>query len=604
MWLSPERDDRGSRRSRAISFSAIDPCNENSSPRRGAATTRCRVRSLRALAGTLTLAALLVEGLAGAQELRLTRLSAEGLPASDVAAPGSEDETADWAGVQVTPDGRSIVYPHDDRVDGIFELYAASRDGATRVRLSPDLAPGESIRWFSLTPDGASVISLRGFAATGTWALYRVPITGPGRAEEQIHREADPGRTVARLPLAISPDSRWLVFGTGPSNALWGEVVLAARLDESPVTAKPVYPTPEWSQPVRAAFVSPDSSRLVLFADHLFGVPLPGGPADLVRLDEGDADGIGTPARATITADSTRVLFVVDDSQPGGASLFTVPIAGPGAAAVRMSPPGTEAGSVGTYAVSDDSQVVTYRWTPANYAPAQAWAVPAAGSFADAIRLDVAAMGPFGAGTPLPTVDSARAVFSLDPNGEGERQYVKVPILGPGEAAVPVTPLHGPWATFTGMSFSRDGRHIVYGVALGVVPPDHQFHTVPLAGPPELSRALGEPFTDLHQQAWPLVDPGSRSVALIADFEAPGRYEIVRALLDRPDLPVEPVHPELPPEATAQNEMLWTPDGFGLIFRADLTTAGKVELFIADALIFEDGLESGDASRWSVASSR
>ena len=560
--------------------------------------------SLRTLAGTLTLAALLVGDLADAQEMRLTRLSAEGMPTSDVSSPGYEDYPGTWAGVQVTPDGRWIVYPHDDRVDGVFELYAASRDGSTRVRLSPDLAPGESIRWFSLTPDGASVISLRGFAATGIWALYRVPITGPGKIEELIHREADPGRTVARSPLAISPDSRWLVFGTGASSAAYSEEVFAARLDTSPVKATAVYPTPEWNQQVRGARISSDSSRLVLFADHLFGVPLPGTPADLVRLDEGDADGIGTPSRATITPDSTRVVFVMDDAQPGDASLYTVPIAGPGAAAARLSPPESEAGSVGTYVVSGDALVVTYRWAPANYARAQAWAVPVAGSFADAIRLDVGAMGPFGAGTPLPTVDSAQAVFSLDPNGEGERQYVKVPILGPGEAAVPVTPLYGPRPTFTGLSFSPDGRHVVYGVDLDAIPPDRRFQTVPLAGPPELARAIGAPFTDLYQQAWPLVDPASRSVAVDADFDAPGRYEIVRARLDRPDMPAEPLHPELPPNASARNELLWTPDGFGLIFRADLVTAGKVELFIADGLVFEDDLESGDVARWSAANGR
>src|SRR5690606_5220841 len=94
------------------------------------------------------------------------------------------------------------------------------------------------------------------------------------------------------------------------------------------------------------------------------------------------------------------------------------------------------------------------------------------------------------------------------------------------------------------------------------------------------------------------------TVAVVADFDAPFRYEIVRARFDRPDLPAEPVHPELPPEASACNELVWTPDGLGLIFRAELDAAGKVELFIADGLIFEDDLESGDDSRWSEGAGR
>jgi hypothetical protein len=556
--------------------------------------------ALFALACALTAAGAMAGGRARAQELRLIRLSAEGLPASDVGSPSSGGDLGAWAGLSVTPDGRWVVYRHDDRVDEVYELYVASRDGATRIRLSPDLQSGESIREVVLAPDGASVISLRGFAATRSWALYRVPIGGPSDAEELLYEESDPGRTIANYPLEVSADSRWFVFRTSPRSQEGSDAILVARLDATPAKVHPVFPAPDWSGTVRGASISPDSARFVLLSEHLFGVPLEGGPADLVRLDEGDAAGVGTPARVRITPDSRHVVFVESRATPTPSELYSVPIAGPGSAAVRLSPPTSDSGTVVNSVVTNDSQVVTFSLLPAHLAPMQSWSVPVSGPASEAVRLDAGAMGWMGSGTPIPTPDSTQAVLSLDPAGAGERRLVKVPIRGPAEAAVAVTPLYGPHAKFFSQNFSPDGRQVVYVVERDVPEPRKQAYTVPLEGPPELARAIGGPFTDEPQLAWWLIDPGSRSVALIGDYAEPLRYEILRARFDRPDLPAEPVHPELPPGGSARNELLWTSDGYGLLFRADLETAGKVDLFIADALVFADGLESGDLQRWSL----
>jgi len=557
------------------------------------------------LAGSVVVAGIALGKSTAAEELRLTRLSAEGLPSSDVTAPGAEDARIAWAGLQVTPDGRWIVYAHDDRIDQVYELYAVSRDGATRIRLSPDLEPGESLRWFALTPDGASVVSLRGFAATGDWALYRVPIGGPGagEGEQLVYREPDPERWISRTPLGISPDSDWLVFGTAPRFDTRADWIFTAQLEESPAKPRRVFTTAGWDRPSVGAYFSPDSNHLVLLADRLFSLPLPGGPGDLVRLDEGEAV-LGRPARASITPDSARVLFVESREEPADSGLFSVPIGGPGSAAVRLSPPIADSRGLSVYVKSADSEVVTFLLRPERLGPGQAWSAPVAGPVEAAVRLDAGAMGWEGAGMPYPTPDSLQAVLSLDPEGLGERRLVRVPILGPAEAAVPLTPLYGPRATFLGTRFSPDGRQTVYGVDVDLVPPNRRFYSVPLAGPPELARPLGDAFTDELQLAWATVDPTSRTVAVVADFDAPFRYEIVRARFDRPDLPAEPVHPELPPEASACSELVWTPDGLGLIFRAELDAAGKVELFIADGLIFEDDLESGDDSRWSEGAGR
>lgn len=549
-------------------------------------------------AAALGLLGVLSAQVAPAGELRNLKLSAEGLAESDVARPGDPAPFLDWARIRVSADGEWIVYPHDDRFDEVFELYAVRRDGSERARLSPDLAPGESIEDFWITPDGRTVLSRRGTSTPDRFALYRVPIAGPSSEEAPVFLPKA-GRSV-HWNVKLSDDGRVVVFPVESSSGPTDQEIWIVRLDEGGPAPRVVYPTATWTAPVTGIWLTPDSSRVVVRAGAILSMSVDATSEEWVRLDEGEATGETWSAdQVLFSPDSQRAILLKSVSADQlRREAFGVPVAGPGSAAVRLNPP-LEDGSarVGYVVPTPDSSHALlsvradWRWN--------VWTVPIAGPASAAIRVSLPPTGANGASGPLPTPDSSEVLYSMATDFGAPTAY-RVPIVGPPEASEAVTPPLAEGAPFAWKRLTPDGRFLLYAVdgtqSLG----KKQAFAVPLETAPDgWFPTFGE-FTDESWASWYLVGPASRWIALVADFESPDRYEIYRAFLDRPQRPVERVNPELPPGAFVRNEMLLTPDGYGIVYRADAETAGKIELWIADGLVFRDSFESGDLGRWDA----
>ena len=86
--------------------------------------------------------------------------------------------------IQLTPDGKNVVYLADQDVDEVVELFAASLDGGKGRRLSAPLVVGGDVggiwsRPPAITPDGRWVLYIADQDTDTVQELYRVRLTAP-----------------------------------------------------------------------------------------------------------------------------------------------------------------------------------------------------------------------------------------------------------------------------------------------------------------------------------------------------------------------------------------------------------------------------------------
>jgi Tol biopolymer transport system component len=267
--------------------------------------------------------------------------------------------------VSFSPDSGRVLYAVDRT---LFSVPAAGPASA-RVRLTDDLAATPQVQ---VSPDSVKVV----FAPSSRDRLRVVPLTGPANAGRRL---TDPFVAGARvLSMRISADSRSVVYQADAATAGVDE------LFRVPLTLSPAPdpPTARLNGPLVAGGEVADftlAANLALYrADEdtndvpeLYRVRL--GGSERVKLNAplapgwrvGGVRGSETPEPATVTPDGSRVVYETARSVPDWVyrELFSVPIGGSGASAVRLDePPGVDGRFALTdYKLSADSRRVVYR---------------------------------------------------------------------------------------------------------------------------------------------------------------------------------------------------------------------------------------------------
>ncbi|MCA9729288.1 MAG: hypothetical protein KC729_16490, partial [Candidatus Eisenbacteria bacterium] len=353
------------------------------------------------------------------------------------------------------------------------------------------------------------------------------------------------------------------------------------------------------AEPAWAFWVSPDESRVVISAGGLYGVPLWGTANEVVRLDEGDAEGPGRVVYPHFfTPDSLRFVFG-KSAEPTGIranALFAVPVVGPGSAAVQVSPP--DATEVTWARASEDSSRICLRTLAAPGERGEVFVSPITGPAGAAVRLSVPLFGPTGAGACEFTGDSSTVVYSGHMDNFGDRAVLAVPVEGPPESAIRLTLPLNPMGGALAWRLDTLGSTLLYSGQYGG-DGAMRLQVVPVAGPASASVPMGAPFYDpTGTWAGTVIAPNGRSVLLFADFEDAGQYELLALDLEHPEEPGTFLNPPLVPGGSLIYDFAWLPDSLGAVYRGDAEIDEKFELYVADALVFADGFESGDASRW------
>ena len=212
------------------------------------------------------------------------------------------------------------------------------------------------------------------------WELFRVPAAGPASAEEKIYGPTTsagyPRRSVSTAPnsnpvnaITITPDGNRVVYRaeyvytersqlysipiTGPRSA-------NIRLD---TTA----PTDSGGE-VDSYKISPDGSRVVYQADQdsedlseLYSVPVAGPASANVKLNGPLPLGGVVTTGYQISPDGSRVVYRAEQQADGVVELFSVPLTGPSSAGIKLNGAFVAGGDVSSFAISRDGRWIVYR---------------------------------------------------------------------------------------------------------------------------------------------------------------------------------------------------------------------------------------------------
>ncbi len=226
-----------------------------------------------------------------------------------------------WFNLHLGADGRHILY--DGRISPHQALYSVPVTGGPPVVLHPG---DSSLQGFTFTPDGGRVVYIASFIDA-----FIVPVQGG---------TALPLGQVWAPILPISPDGAWLVLNS-------------EHLYSVPLAGGPPILLAEGPQ-LTTFLISPDSSSVLYLANRdsdprkeLYNIPIAGGPSVLLSgppVSEG-------PSRVSVTADSSRVVYVDQD-------LFSVPIAR--GTAIRISHPLAGFDIVREFQLTPDGRTAVY----------------------------------------------------------------------------------------------------------------------------------------------------------------------------------------------------------------------------------------------------
>jgi Tol biopolymer transport system component len=457
--------------------------------------------------------------------------------------------------VDFSADGRRVVYRGDLEVDGRQEIWSVAPWSAAAAAVKLNVAVVGAGAGIFRVPATGSRIVYRAERAGGV-ELWSVPAEGPAANGARLDPPAIGDEDL--LDFEIRPDGAALLVQFLDPTALTGRIftlpiagpagsaVLLAGSEEGECV-------PVWSR------WAPDSSRLVYAGlcptasgvqpTQIWSVPA-GGPAEAAVSLAGSFATGGVVQSIVISPDSTRLVFTADRLVDERRELFSVPLAGPAAAMVRLNPTLVANGDVvANPAISPDSARVAYiadQVSDERYFP---YSVPIDGSSAAITLYQGILMTSADAKEVAFTPDSSRVVFRFDLAVDERFDLYQAPtdgssaqarITNRGSSPAPGRSVAWRWYVHP------DGDRVIYLFDEST---------------PADERGIGEQR---------FVDPYPADLRLNGIPAAGGNVNFFRLF----------------------------PDAAGVVYRSDQDVNDKFELFSADLRIFGDGFEEGTTAAW------
>jgi Tol biopolymer transport system component len=358
--------------------------------------------------------------------------------------------------------------------------------------------------------------------------------------------------------------------------------------------------------------ISTDGAYVVYLADadtdeivELYSVPMSGGTS--VRLNSTLVTG-GELSAFLISPDGSRVVYRGDQETDGVYELYSVPIAGPASAGVKLNPLLPTGGDVGSgFVISPDGSRVVYRADQDTDGVYELYSVPIAGPASAGVKLNPS----------LPSGGDVQTGFDVSPDGswavyradqdfvrpfvdvEGIYELYSVPVAGPSSDVVKIN--HSlrtevlicgqKHATDDVQSFkiSPDSSRVAYRAKRYVGDCDHvsEVFSVPIRGP----------YTDSVKLNGTLVAGGnvgskyeiggnSSRVVYEADQETVDVYELYSVPITGPaSSGVKLTDPAVFGGSELDlNSFKLSPDGNWVLFQAELDDFDLMELYSVPAV--------------------
>lgn len=517
--------------------------------------------------------------------------SPAGDPASEVTFSHLPDPRGEW-----------IVFVGDVELSGAEAVYAQRRNGSDLHRLSV-YAPLGTIGGFLFAADGRRVLYLADLDVDGLDELWsvepwssaasaiklNVPVTGAGVL---MMRASPVGDRVAYAAETASGVQVWSVSALGPAGS-------ATRLD----------PSLEGGEIVQTIFFRPDGQTLVLqFTDlvahssRVLSVPSAGPSSAAVLLAEG-LPGACLPFAADYVPDSSRLVYA--SFCPAGADyvlnqIWSVPAAGPATSAVSLAGSFVSGGQVKSLHLSADSQWLVFNADRLVDERFELWSVPVAGPAAALVRLNptLVTNGDVLSDFRL-SPDSTRVAYIADQASDERYFPYSVPIAGPSTSAVSL--YSGPLAVaadVTSVEFTPDSSKILFRFDLAV-DERYDLYWAPFDASSVQTRITnkgGGPARWVSGDWW--IDGDGDRVIYVYDETSSGDR---RGLGEQRILTPYTIDAKLngtPVSGGQVTNLHLYPDGEGLLYRSDEIVNDKYQLFTVDLRRFGDGFEEGSSNAW------
>jgi Tol biopolymer transport system component len=364
---------------------------------------------------------------------------------------------------QFSPDSSRVLYLADQTTDTVNEIYSVPSAGGAATKLNGPLVAGGEVfsTGFAFSPDSSRVLYLADQTADGVNEIFSVPSAG-GTATK-LNGPLVAGGNVFSNGLAFSPDSSRVLYRADQTTDEVVEIFSVASAGGAAVKLNGALVAGGNVSSFGLAF-SPDSSRVLYLADQttdevfeIFSVPSGGGAATKLNgplVAGGDVFSSGLQ----FSPDSSRVLYLADQTTDGVNEIFSVPSAG--GAATKLNGPLVAGGNVSSASLqfSPDSSRVLYQADQTTDGVFEIFSVASAGGAATKLN------GPLVAGGDVFfqqfSPDSSRVLYRADQTTNDVQEIFLVPSRG-GTAVK----INGPLVdggTVSGQQFSPDGSRVLY----------------------------------------------------------------------------------------------------------------------------------------------
>lgn len=323
---------------------------------------------------------------------------------------------------QISPDSKRVVYRADQQTDGVDELYSVAVNGpaSSSIKLNGGLAPGKNVlRGFQISPDSRRVVYVADQDVDQVFELYSVPLTGPASSSVKLNGGLAPGAKVFS-GFQISTDSRRVAYLVSQSTA-GADELYSVPLGGGPSIK--LHGAPGITGSVFTFEITPDSGRLVYVAEQgmngmftLFSVPLMGPANSAVQLSGSMVAGGEVSLGFEISPDSRYVVYRANQDAYMTYELYSVPLTGPASAGVKLNgtlAAGSKVADKG-FQIDPDSRQVVYLADQQIVGVQELYSVPVAGPASAGVKLN----GPLVAGGQVANPFSDRNIFAISPDNQ------------------------------------------------------------------------------------------------------------------------------------------------------------------------------------------
>lgn len=250
----------------------------------------------------------------------------DGSPVTELALPFPEE--GHLRSFEISPDGRTVVYLADQRVDERYGLYSVPVGGGTPTRLSGSLPAGGDVSWYAISPDGSRVVFRADQRSNNVHELFCVPIDGGRltRLNAELPRGGDVKPNTNNTRIAISPDGETVFYIADQDRNNRRELYRVPISGGVPVRVTPTLS--RWSD-IRTFELSPTGERIAFVGDldtngvgDLYVLDADGGPTERMSGPMVHGGDVKPLIRWSPTGD--HLVFVADARTNNQRELFSV----------------------------------------------------------------------------------------------------------------------------------------------------------------------------------------------------------------------------------------------------------------------------------------